>query len=85
MKALKAATEIAKADGTSVSVSNALSAILALSPKFEPSLLKDLKRKKPNELDAILGAVVRRGEKLGVGAGPIAELILKIKKKYKLK
>jgi len=85
VKALKAATEIAKVDGTSVSVSDALSAILALSPKFEPSLLKDLKRKKPNELDAILGAVVRRGEKLGVCAGPIAELILKIKKKYKLK
>ena len=85
VKALKAATEIAKVDGTFVSVSDALSAILALSPKFEPSLLKDLKRKKPNELDAILGAVVRRGEKLGVCAGPIAELILKIKKKYKLK
>jgi 2-dehydropantoate 2-reductase len=38
----------------------------AAAPETRPSLLQDLERGKPLELEAIVGVVVRRGEALGV-------------------
>jgi 2-dehydropantoate 2-reductase len=65
-QALDEACAIAAADGVSLMASAQWTRITELEPGLTTSAARDVAARRPSEIDAITGAVVRAGERLGV-------------------
>lgn len=79
---LKEAEMIARADGASVEMASALKHLDAAPASLKSSLQKDLELGKPSELDALVGSVLRMGEKFHISCPTIQNVLNIIKNKY---
>lgn len=60
------AVQIANAEGGGIKFPEVMSDIRRLHPEQSSSLARDIMSGKPSELDAIAGAIIRRGERYGI-------------------
>lgn len=74
-KALAEAIAVAQKDGAHIDFAKQVALMDALPETLRTSLQRDVAAGKANELDAIAGAVVRRGEREGVDCPTIRSLI----------
>ena len=73
-KALAEACEIAAADGATVSPSTQWAIFGAMDYDLTTSTARDVAEGRPSELDAIVGSVVRAGQRLSVPCPTLSEL-----------
>lgn len=73
--ALEEACAVAVADGASATVAGQWAIIEAMPESLTTSTARDVAAGRPSELDAIAGAVVRAGRRLGVPTPTLDELI----------
>jgi 2-dehydropantoate 2-reductase len=73
--AVEEACAVAAADGARTTLAEQWSIIESLPPGLTTSTARDIAAGRPSELDAIAGAVVRAGRRLGVPT-PTFELLL---------
>lgn len=73
---------VAKADGASMKAEEALEHIFRLPAELKSSLERDLESGKPSELDALVGAILRKCEKFNIPCLAIQNTINIVRKKY---
>ena len=78
---LREAAAVAVADGANLKAEEALAQLDKLPFDLRSSLQKDIRFSRPNELDAIAGAILRRGNKYGISCLVTESLIKKIMSK----
>jgi 2-dehydropantoate 2-reductase len=74
--AVAEACAVAAADGISLDAAAEWAIIDAMPPDLTTSTARDVAAGRPSELDAITGAVVRAGRRLGVGAPTLEGLLV---------
>jgi len=72
---LREACAVAAADGASVTVADQWAIIDSMPPDLTTSAARDIAAGRPSELDAITGAVVRAGRRLGVPTPTMEDLL----------
>ncbi len=73
--ALEEACAVASADGVPTSPTDQWAIIGEMAPDLTTSTARDVAAGRPSELDAIVGAVVRAGRRLGVSTPTLEELL----------
>jgi 2-dehydropantoate 2-reductase len=73
-QAIEEACAVAKADGVTLSAEAEWAIIEAMPPLLTSSTARDIAAGVPSELDAITGAAVRAGDRLGVDTPVLTEL-----------
>jgi 2-dehydropantoate 2-reductase len=73
--ALEEACAVASADGVPTSPTDQWAIIDEMAPDLTTSTARDVAAGRPSELDAIVGAVVRAGRRLGVSTPTLEELL----------
>jgi 2-dehydropantoate 2-reductase len=73
-RAVDEAVAVANADGASITAASQWEIIDALAPTVTTSAARDIAAGRPSELDAITGAVVRAGHRLGISTPELDQL-----------
>jgi 2-dehydropantoate 2-reductase len=73
--ALEEACAVASADGVHTTASDEWKIIDTMAPELTTSTARDVAAGRPSELDAIVGAVIRAGQRLGVPTPTLEELL----------
>jgi 2-dehydropantoate 2-reductase len=74
-RALAEACAVAAADGVNLMPSAQWTRIIEMDAGLTTSAARDVEAGRPSEIDAITGAVVRAGERLGVPTPVLSELV----------
>lgn len=79
---LKEAEMIARSDGATITMASAIKHLDEAPASLKSSLQKDLESGKPSEWDALVGSLLRMGEKFHVSCPTIRNVLNIIKNKY---
>lgn len=82
---LREAETIARSDGATITMTSALKHLDEAPASLKSSLQKDLESGKPSELDALVGSVLRMGEKFHISCSTILNVLNIIKNKYNIR